>query len=262
MNHSDSLNELAAALCKAQAVMKGAPKDAQNPHFRSRFASLASVWDACRGPLTDNGLSVLQTPGAAAEVVVDGEVVADGRAVTVTTMLLHASGQWIKESLTMTARDATPQSVGSAITYARRYGLQAAVGICPEDDDGNAASHPAGEVHEAYRPQPARPQAPARRPQANGNGHHGGEQARQYDGPPKTGKALFAFVKDQEQKLDLPLLAGLTKWAKSQDFPARMTEFTAEQVTLAHAEVLRKIGSLRSAEEIGAPRGREPGQEG
>jgi hypothetical protein len=249
MNQSEPINELAAALCKAQAVMKGAEKDGQNPAFKSRFASLASVWDACRGPLTDNGLSVLQMPYA------------ESNTVTVTTTILHTSGQWVSSPLTMAARDASPQAIGSAITYARRYGLAAAVGVCPEDDDGNAASHPGGEVHEAYRPQPARAQAQTR-PQANGNGHHGGDQARQYDGPPKSGKGLFAWVREQEQKFDLVLLAGLNKWAKTQDFPARMTEFTPEQVALAHAEAVRRIGAERSPEEIGASRGREPGQEG
>lgn len=125
---SSSLAALAAALAKAQGEMEGAAKASLNPHFKSRYADLASVWDACREPLSKHGLAVLQP------------VRADGPKVTITTILAHSSGEWISESLTMTATQNTPQGVGSAITYGRRYGLSAMVGIAPDDDDGNAAS--------------------------------------------------------------------------------------------------------------------------
>lgn len=125
---SGSIAALAAALAKAQGEMEGAAKANVNPHFKSKYADLASVWDACRAPLSKNGLSILQP------------VKANGASVTVTTILAHSSGEWIEESLTMTAAQNTPQGVGSAITYGRRYGLAAMVGIAPEDDDGNAAS--------------------------------------------------------------------------------------------------------------------------
>lgn len=131
MTHSEGLNELAAALAKAQAEMRGAIKDGTNPHFHSEYATLASVWDACRGPLTAHGLSVVQVPSA------------EGPVVSMVTMLMHESGQWLSGALTMTAVQNTPQGIGSAITYARRYGLAALVGVAPdEDDDGNAASGP------------------------------------------------------------------------------------------------------------------------
>jgi hypothetical protein len=124
---SDQINEIAAALAKAQRAMKPAVKDSTNPHFKSHYADLASCWDACRDALTANNLSVIQ--GASA----------DGERVTVTTLLLHSSGQWVQDALTSAARDAGAQSVGSAITYGRRYGLCAMVGIAPEDDDAEAA---------------------------------------------------------------------------------------------------------------------------
>ena len=127
---SASIASLAAALAKAQGEMEGAAKANVNPHFKSKYADLASVWDACRAPLSKHGLSILQP------------VKADGAKVTVTTILAHSSGEWIEESLTMTAGQNTPQGVGSAITYGRRYGLASMVGIAPEDDDGNAASAP------------------------------------------------------------------------------------------------------------------------
>lgn len=125
---SDAIGALAQALAKAQGEMGVATKDAVNPFYKSRYADLASVWEACRAPLSKYELSVLQP--------VRGE----GSCVTVTTILAHSSGEWISEALTLTAKDDTPQSIGSAITYGRRYGLSSMVGIAPDDDDdGNAA---------------------------------------------------------------------------------------------------------------------------
>lgn len=137
---SDELKDLAAALSKAQADIMGASKDSQNPFFKSRYADLASIWAACRGPLTKNGLSVVQLPGR----------FKDG-CVEVTTILLHASGQSIRETISTPVPPATnkagdilapadPQIVGSAITYLRRYALAAMVGVAPEEDDGEASS--------------------------------------------------------------------------------------------------------------------------
>jgi hypothetical protein len=127
-DRSESIAALAAALSKAQGEMEAAAKANVNPHFKSRYADLASVWEACRAPLSKHGLAVLQP------------VSADGARVTVTTILAHSSGEWISESLTMTAAQNSPQGVGSTITYGRRYGLSSMVGIAPDDDDGNAAS--------------------------------------------------------------------------------------------------------------------------
>ena len=128
MTRSESIAALAAALSKCQAEVSGADKTKLNPAFKSKYADLASVWDACRAPLSKNGLSVVQLPQA------------DGAKVTVTTMLMHASGEWICTDLTVTAQAVTPVAVGSAITYARRYSLSAIVGVAPDDDDGTAAS--------------------------------------------------------------------------------------------------------------------------
>ena len=112
--------------------MTAAYKDATNPHFKSRYATLASVWDAIREPLSAHGLSVSQVLESAE----------NGVGVAVRTLLLHTSGQWIASRYVMPITDKlTPQAMGSAITYARRYALSAIVGIAPDDDDdGNAAS--------------------------------------------------------------------------------------------------------------------------
>lgn len=131
MTTSETINELAGALAKAQGQIKGAAKDADNPFFKSKYADLASVWEACRAAVTANGLSVLQAPRAAA---FEG-----GWIIEVETRLLHSSGQWMADSLTLPVGKPDAQGVGSAITYARRYALASFVGVAPEDDDGNAA---------------------------------------------------------------------------------------------------------------------------
>lgn len=131
---SDSVAALAAALAKAQGMMSHASKDAQNPHFRSRYADLAAVWSAVREPLSANGLSVVQT-------VAQG----DGT-VGVRSLLLHASGEWICSVLEMPVAQKTPQGYGSALTYARRYALAALVGIAQDDDDAEAATRPSAPV--------------------------------------------------------------------------------------------------------------------
>lgn len=131
---SDSVAALAAALAKAQGMMSHASKDAQNPHFKSRYADLAAVWSAVREPLSANGLSVVQT-------VAQG----DGT-VGVRSLLLHASGEWICSVLEMPVAQKTPQGYGSALTYARRYALAALVGIAQDDDDAEAATRPSAPV--------------------------------------------------------------------------------------------------------------------
>jgi len=125
--HSDTLAKIATALAAAQPQFGSAIKDSENPHFRSRFATLASVWDAIREPLSANGLSVTQLPGHD-----------DGR-ITVRTVLLHTSGEWIACSVSLRPVKDDPQGVGSAITYGRRYGLEAVTGIPREDDDGESS---------------------------------------------------------------------------------------------------------------------------
>jgi hypothetical protein len=127
MNQSESIAALAAALSKAQASITGALKDSANPFFKSKYADLASCWDACRKPLTDNGLAVIQTIEAG-----------EGRAVLVTT-LCHASGEWIKSYCPILTKDDSPQALGSAITYSRRYALAAMCGLAQIDDDAEAA---------------------------------------------------------------------------------------------------------------------------
>jgi len=130
-HQSATLGELAKALAKTQAVLAHATKDRENPFFKSTYATLKSVWEACRKPLTDNGLAVVQ------------QVNRSGTEVSVRTMLIHSSGEWVASVTTLPVKEQTAQGYGSAITYGRRYGLAAIVGVAPDDDDdGNEASRP------------------------------------------------------------------------------------------------------------------------
>lgn len=117
------INEIATALAKAQMEMVGAKKDTKNTFFKSNYADLGSVMAACMGALNGNGIAVVQP-------------VSDG---CVQTILIHSSGQSLECSIPLRVAKDDMQGLGSAITYARRYGLMAMAGIAPEDDDGNAA---------------------------------------------------------------------------------------------------------------------------
>ena len=147
---SPTIAKLADALAKAQSAIKAAAKDSENPHFRSKYADLASVWEACREPLTSHGLSVVQLPFA------------NGQRIGVTTILLHSSGEWLQSEVEVQPQKADAQGAGSAITYLRRYSLAAVASVAPDDDDGNAASG-RGDSQEPQRrrqPQKSQPQKP------------------------------------------------------------------------------------------------------
>lgn len=130
MTTSDQINELAAALAKAQIDIGGAKKDSTNPHFKSAYADLASVRDAAR-PLAQHGIAIVQSCRMG---ITDQGIVAE-----VETRLVHSSGQWMADTLAVPVSKPDAQGIGSAITYGRRYTLAAFAGIAPEDDDGNAA---------------------------------------------------------------------------------------------------------------------------
>jgi len=130
MKISDEKKEIAKAMNSLQKQMRPASKDSVNPHFRSKYSSYESTWEALRDPLTDNGLSCEQ------------DVTTAEKSVSVLTFVLHVSGEWMEFGpLTMPVNKLDCQGFASAISYAKRYALQAAFGIVSgEDDDGNAAS--------------------------------------------------------------------------------------------------------------------------
>jgi hypothetical protein len=131
MKQSESITDLATALCLAQAEMGGAIKDSNNPFFKSSYADLTSVIKVIKEPFAKYGLSFVQLPVTSA----------GGNGVGVATMLMHKSGQWLQSEYLLPMDKVTPQGAGAAITYARRYALQSLVGIPSVDDDGELAMY-------------------------------------------------------------------------------------------------------------------------
>ncbi len=148
---SETIGALTAALAKAQGAMTPAGKSADNPFFKSKYADLAAVVESARAPLASNGLAVIQLAETKGH---EGKV-----AVGLTTILAHSSGEWISSRIWMLPADSKPQSVGSALTYARRYGFAAIVGVVAvgEDDDGNAASGNSAKAVMADKPKTITP---------------------------------------------------------------------------------------------------------
>lgn len=124
---SQEVNEIVKALCKAQGAMGNAVKNSTNPHFKSKFADLFAVLDACKDELAENDLYLAQQV-----------TTIDTKTMLVTT-IYHTSGQWIRSYLPLFLEKQTSQGQGSAITYARRYALTSLLGIAQADDDGQAA---------------------------------------------------------------------------------------------------------------------------
>ena len=133
INQSESISNLAESLCNVQSKLTHAKKDSANPFFKSKYADLESVWDACRNLLHSHGLSVTQFPGLYTD---------HDKSMSLTTILMHDSGEWISQEMSVPVTKADAQGAGSALTYMRRYALAAVVGVVQADDDGNAASSP------------------------------------------------------------------------------------------------------------------------
>jgi hypothetical protein len=158
MERSEQVDAIFTALAKAQGEIRSALMDStadvktrEGPGYKFKYADLASVDSACRPALSKNGIAIVQA----------AENAPDGKGITVRTMLGHTTGQWIAASLTMVPTMTTPQAIGSAITYARRYGLAAICGVVQEDDDGAEASKPAPGDAARSRSVPKQPPTPA-----------------------------------------------------------------------------------------------------
>lgn len=128
MRTSDSLTKIAPALVAALGEIEGAAKTGNNPHFRSRYATLEAVIDASKDTLTRHGLTMIQLPGALVSNV-----------LTLETILLHTSGEYIAGDFGIALGKVDPQGVGSALSYARRYAQMAALNMPAVDDDGESA---------------------------------------------------------------------------------------------------------------------------
>jgi len=141
--HSDSVAKIAKALLAAQRQIDGVAKDGTNPFHKSRYATLPDVIEAVKGALNDAGIVISQAAFAA------------DNGIGIQTTLLHESGEWISDELVMPLAKADPQGAGSAITYGRRYGLSALVGLRAVDDDAELACGRAkAAAAETAKPQP------------------------------------------------------------------------------------------------------------
>lgn len=153
MRTSESISDLAKALTAVQVSLTPAKRDSTNPYYNSTYADLSSVWESCRETLAKNGLCVIQ-----------GNSIGEANTLIVETILIHESGQWVQSELCLPLSKSDPQGVGSAMTYGRRYGLAAIVGIVADaDDDANAASAKNGNGNMSPMRQNERPM----------NGNHG-----------------------------------------------------------------------------------------
>lgn len=156
-------NTLYTALLAAQRAMGPVKKDASNPAFRTKYATLQSVLETVEGPLSDNGL-----------VLVQRFEVGESYPILWTQIIHAATGDAISSAVAVVSKDPTdPQKVGGAITYYRRYSLLALLGLAPEDDDANAAAKPTPQPTSAAQsngsaptraPQPPTPQRPPQPP--------------------------------------------------------------------------------------------------
>lgn len=182
---------LMGALLKAKAAMGTLTKDAKNPHFKSTYASLAAVVDVLRQPLTDSGIVYIESPVPELE---------PGRIAIDLTICHAASGESITyRSPVMVAQQQTPQAIGSALTYARRYHLMTVFGLAPEDDDGNEITKTQPQ-RQAQQASPPVHRAPTPPPPANGNGSDKAERLLaklcqlQADSKKEASQPMYAFA--------------------------------------------------------------------
>lgn len=129
MKTSESIKNIAKSLLKAQKEMGGATKGASNPYFKSKYADYGSVLEACKELFNDNGILITQS-----------QEYREGKNFVLTNLLHAETGEWIESQTEIVcSKQNDPQALGSAITYARRYGLQSILAMPAEDDDGEKA---------------------------------------------------------------------------------------------------------------------------
>ena len=211
---SDSIKELATAMCTVQANLPTVTRDKTNPFFHSKYAGLDTVMPAALKVLTAHGLALVQTVGQ------------DGNGgTTLTTLLMHESGEWLSDTQPLLLSKSDPQGQGSAITYARRYGVMAMLGlVAEEDDDANAAS-------------PAAPKQPQKPPSAPRPAPTAPEPAREYDqARPITTNQIGA------------IRGGLSRAFKGDEYLAYQWMRSAEPKACQKSEAEIHLGELTMAE--------------
>jgi hypothetical protein len=235
MNASPTITAIAPALVAAVGELAPVAKDATNPAFRNKYATLDSMMEQVRPVLARHGLAVLQS-------VTHPETDA-GRVVgiAVETRVLHTSGEWIAGLVTLPVEKSTAQGTGSAISYGRRYGLSALLGLTAEDDDGQAASAP--------KPAPARAARPAAAPAAPAAPAVEGQRRKTFTGDISEAlRTPYPFQKGKANhgrplgECSMELLTSTAEWcrktdeAKFSDLIARMDAVVVWQIEQEQAE--------------------------
>lgn len=182
---SEDIKELVSALSKAQGAMKPAVFNRVNPHFKNRYADFTSCMECCRDPLSNNGLSVMQYC----------ETISDK--LMLVTMLAHTSGQWMKSYFPLNPMKMDSQSIGSAMTYGKRYSLSAMLGIVSDDEDDDGEAAQGRGTSQQISPKPA-------------------SAAFQPKQVAKISTAQIQTLKKIEEKLDADCKAKLYSWLSKQ----------------------------------------------
>ena len=216
--HSESINELAKALCEASKSIKPAIKSADNPFYKSKYADLQEVDHACRTALADNGLCISQLMDSTS-----GQL-------TLITILMHSSGQWLKSYYPITYDKTTPQAIGSGVTYARRYSLAAICGVVTEDDDGEAATKREAETNKG---------------QVILKGTYYPEKPKKQTDPEKQ-----AYINKLTAAKDLIELQGLITEVKPEWDTDQFKAFTKTLFDKLNAEFKKEMQEVFGAEEV------------
>ena len=242
---SEKVDQISAALLSAQIALRPAIKDSQNPHFKSRFASLEAVIEAVNEAFHPAGLVVTQLPTTSP----------DG--VTLRTVLLHpASGQWIASDLTLRPKMDDPQKVGACITYARRFALAALACLSQVDDDGEFANGRAPAItsaagsstHRMERHEWPSARTPRALPPPQAQPGHASPGAIKW-----TGRKLEIWAKRHDGTDTVGLFDWLCEHGEASGFPGRMSDWTSRQVLAAHAAAVDQFGLAKPLESNGVP---------
>jgi hypothetical protein len=215
---SDSIAAIAPALVAAAGELAPVGKDATNPAFRNRYATLDAIMEQVRPVLARHGLAVMQ--GVLHPETDGGRVVG----VTIETRILHRSGEWVANVVTLPVEKPTAQGAGSAISYGRRYGLSALLGLTAEDDDGQGASAPPKRAPEKARREPDPEPSPGQ---------------RLHDRVPTTPPAAMSLAKAETVELKGKRLADME--------PERLAAVRAWAAEKSNAYILAACDALAAA---------------
>lgn len=212
---SEEIKELVSALSKAQGSMKPAVFNRINPHYKNRYADFTSCMDSCREPLSNNGLSIMQY----CETVNDK--------LMLVTMLAHTSGQWMKSYFPLNPVKMDSQSIGSAMTYGKRYSLSAMLGIVSDDeDDDGEASHGRG-TNQQTVPKPINGQGQARFAENLKSVQNDMQKAVNLPAP-KINPLQVETLKKLEEKLDAECKSKLYAWLNNQYKVSALEEISVD----------------------------------